>query len=98
MKSAKRNAIFIGALFLLFCLPSLGLADCVDFATFNRFYVQDDGSIIFYYNNLPLGKVTLQDCTANSSSDIRLIKSFICQGDDILVDGKSCTLFSVTIE
>ena len=82
----KRYMVFIGALFLFFCLPHPGLADCVDLGSFNRFYVQDDGSIIFYYNNIPLGTVELHACTADSSSDIRLLKTLVCEGDDILVD------------
>lgn len=93
----KRWIILLVGLFLFLCLPDLGLADCVDLRNFNRFYVQDDGSIIFYYNNVPLGTVELQACTANSSSNIRLLKSFVCQGDEILVDGDRCTLLSVTI-
>ena len=94
----KRWIILLVGLFLFLCLPDLGLADCVDLGNFNRFYVQDDGSIIFYYNNIPLGTVELQDCTANSSSNIRLLKSFVCEGDEVLVDGDRCTLLSVTID
>ena len=94
----KRKMILLVGLFLFFCLPNLGSADCVDLGNFNRFYVQDDGSIIFYYNNIPLGTVELQDCTADSSSNIRLLKTSVCEGDAILVDGENCTLLSVTID
>ena len=92
------NTIFPAALFIFSCLPNLGWADCADLGKFNRFYVQDDGSIIFYYDNVPLATVELQDCTADSSSNIGLVKSFVCEGDDILVDGENCTLLSVTID
>ena len=69
----------------------------MDLGSFNRFYVQDDGSIIFYYNNIPLGTVELQDGTAHFSN-ILLLKTSVCEGDDILVNGENCTLLSVTID
>jgi len=93
----KRKTILLFGLFLFFCLPNLAVADCTDLGNFNRFYVQDDESIIFYYNNVPLGTVELQACTVDSSSNIRLIKSFVCNNDEILVDGESCTIMSVTV-
>ena len=88
----------VGILFLSIYVPKPGMADCVDLGMFNRFYVQDDGKIIFYFNNVPLGVVELQGCTVNSSSQISLLKSSVCEGDAIVVDGESCTLLSVTID
>ena len=93
----KRKTILLFGLFLFFCLPNLALADCTDLAIFNRFYVQDDGSIIFYYNNAPLGTVELQDCTVDPSSEIRFLQGSVCDNDEILVDGERCTVMSVTI-
>ena len=94
----KRKMILLVGLFLFFCLPNLGLADCADLGNFNRFSVQDDGSIIFYYNNIPLGTVELQDCTADSSSEIRLLQGSVCDNDEILVDGERCTIMSLTVD
>ena len=93
-----RKITLLAAFSLFFGLPSLGYADCTNLGSFNHFFVQDDGSIIFYYNNVPLGTVELHDCTADSSSEIRLIKTLVCDGDHILVNGESCTLLSVKID
>ena len=93
----KRKTILLIALFLFFCLPNLGFADCTEPGNFNRFVVQDDGSIIFYYNNIPLGTVELQDCTVDPSSEIRLLQGSVCDNDEILVDGERCTIMSVTL-
>jgi hypothetical protein len=60
--------------------------------------VQDEGSIIFYYNNAPLGRVGLQDCTVDSSSEIRLLQGSVCDNDEILVDGKGGAIMSVTLD
>ena len=94
----KRKMILLIGLFLFFCLPNLGLADCTGLGNFNRFIVEDDGSIIFYYNNVPLGRVELQVCTVDSSSDIRLLKDPVCDNDEILVDGERCTIMSLTVD
>jgi len=75
----------------------LGLADCTGLDNFNRFIVQDDGSIIFYYNNIPLATVELQDCTAESTSTISLLKGSVCDNDEILVDGERCTIMGVKV-
>ncbi len=93
----KRKTILMVMAFLSFCLPNLGLADCTDLGNFNRFIVQGNGSIIFYYNNIPLGTVELQVCSVDSSSNINLIKSFVCDLDEILVDGERCTIMSVKV-
>lgn len=94
----KGKMILLVGLFLSFCLPNLGLADCTELGNFNRFIAQDDGSIIFYYNNVALGKVELQDCTVDSSSEIRLLQGSVCDNDEILVDGERCTVMSVTVD
>jgi hypothetical protein len=95
--SMKRITIHLVALFLFLCLPNLGFADCTDLGSFNRWVVQDDDSIIFYYGNVPLGIVELQDCTADSSSTINLLESSVCEGDEILVDGERCTILNLTV-
>ena len=94
----KRKAILVIGFFLFFCLPNLGLADCTELGSFNGFIVQEDGSIIFYYNNVSLGRVELQDCTVDSSSEIRLLQGSVCDNDEILVDGERCAVMSVTVD
>ena len=53
---------------------------------------------IFYSGTAPLATVELQDCTADSSSNIQLLKGFVCEGDHIMVDGEPCTILSLTLD
>ncbi len=92
----KQMAVLLMGLFIVF-LPSLGSADCTGLGRMNRWVVQDNGSIIFYYNNVVLATVELQDCTLSSSSRVDLLKDFVCQGDHISVDGETCTILSLTL-
>ncbi len=92
----KRMTILLMGLFLFF-FPDLGSADCTGIGRMNRWVVRDDGSIIFYYNNVVLATVELQACTVSSFSKIDLVKDFVCEGDHISVDGETCTILSLTL-
>jgi len=93
----KRKMILLVTLFLFFCLPSPGLADCAPLGRMDHWVVQEDGSIIFYAGNVALGTVELEDCTADSNSKINLPGASVCDNDEILVDGERCTISSLTV-
>lgn len=76
--------------------PSLVLSDCTDFGRVTNWYVRDENTIIFYSQNRPVAKIVLQDCTVNSSSNIRFLKNYICDSDSLLVDGEECAIMSLT--
>jgi hypothetical protein len=92
----KRKPILLIVLLLFYCLPNLGFADCTELGRFTRWVVQDDGSIIFYAGNVPLGRVEL-GCTVDSSSNIGLLASSVCDGDEIIVNGERCRIASLTV-
>ena len=76
--------------------PHLALSDCTDFGNYTSWYVQDDQTLVFYAQNVPIARVVLQDCTVNASSNIRLLKNYMCDSDTLLIDGQECSLLSVT--
>ncbi len=92
-----KNKIFIllGFAVLLFC-PKMVLSDCKDFGRVTSWYVQDENTIIYYSGNKPVAKIVLQDCTVNSSSNIRLPKSYMCDEDSLIIDGEECAIMSLT--
>ena len=80
--------IFILLSFSLVLLSSsLAVSDCADFTRMTGWAVQGSQTIIFYSQNLPYAQVNLQDCTVDSSSNIRLTKSYVCDSDSIMVNG-----------
>ena len=89
------------SIFILLCLgiflavPNLAVSDCVDFGRVTGWYVQDENTIIAYRQDTPAAKIVLRDCTVNSSSNIRFLKSYICDSDSLLIDGEECAIMSL---
>jgi hypothetical protein len=88
--------ITLSFLALLFS-PNLVLSDCTDLGRSTSWYVVDDQSIIFYAGNKPLAKIVLDDCTVTRSSNIRLLKTYVCDDDSLLVDGEECSIMTVKL-
>ncbi len=91
----KRNILILLCVGILLVLPSLAASDCLDFGRATGWYVQDENTIIFYNQMKPVAKIVLQSCTATSSSNIRLLKTYMCEADSLLVDGKECAILSL---
>jgi len=93
-----KNKIFIllGFAVLLFC-PKMVLSDCTDFGRYTSWYATGGQSIIFYVGNKPLAKIVLQDCTVTQSSNIRLLKTYLCEDDSLLVDGQECPIMTINL-
>lgn len=87
--------VIISLLILLFS-PGLAVSDCTDFSRVTSWYVQGENTIIFYRQNVPVAKVVLQDCTVNSSSNIRPTKSYMCDEDSLIIDGQECAIMTIT--
>jgi len=82
---------------LLLLSPSLAQCDCADFTRMTSWSVQGSSTVIFYTGNLPFARIDLQDCTVDSSSNIRLTKSYVCDSDSLMVNGQECAIMSLTI-
>ena len=53
-------------------------------------------SLNIYRQNVPAAKIALKDCTVSSSSKIRLPKSYMCDEDNLIIDGQECAIMSLT--
>ncbi len=82
---------------LLSLLSSTALlwADCADFTRYNSYVVEGDRKIIFYRGSSPIATVTLQDCKVYPGADIRLLKTYMCESDKIIIDGQECSILSL---
>jgi hypothetical protein len=80
----------------LFFLPGLVMGDCLDVRGFTSWYVQGSHRLILYRGMTPLAHLDIPYCALSSSSEIRLLKSYLCDGDKILVDGDDCTILAVS--
>ena len=91
----KKQFFILLCLGILLAVPNLAVSDCVDFGRVTGWYVQDEDTIIFYSQNRPVAKIVLQDCTASSSSNIRFLKTYMCDSDSLLVDEEECAIMSL---
>ncbi|MGZ3514544.1 MAG: hypothetical protein ACXU93_11405, partial [Thermodesulfobacteriota bacterium] len=74
-------------------LPNLVMGDCADIGGFNSFSVGGN-TVTLYSGNKPYVKFDVQ-CEIESTSKLQLIKSYVCDGDEVLVDGSKCTILNI---
>ncbi len=87
------------ALICLTCMwmaPDGVLADCMGISYFDNFTVLEcNTSVVLYDGPVVVAKIDL-DCVVRQSSRIRLLKNYVCDGDDILIDDTRCRIMVVT--
>jgi len=92
----KKIFILLGFSLLLLS-PSLAPCDCADFTRMTGWAVQGSSTVIFYTGNFSYAQIDLQDCAVDSSSNIRLMKSYVCDSDSIVVNGQECAIMTLTL-
>lgn len=93
----KKTTLILLSFSLLFLAPSLAMSDCTDFTRMTSWSVLGSQSIIFFAGNSPIATVNLQGCTVDYSSNIRVIKRYMCDGDNILVNGQECAIWTLSL-
>ena len=91
----KKVLVLLGVAVALF-FPSIVFSDCVDLGRATSSYVRGGHSIIFYGGLMPIARVEVPYCALSPSSSIRLLKSYVCDGDKIIIDGSGCLIMSVS--
>jgi len=91
----KKVLVLLGVAVALLS-SSTAFSDCVDLGRATSWYVQGGHSIIFYGGLMPIARVDVPYCALDSSSSIRLLKSYVCEGDKIIVDGSGCLIMNVS--
>lgn len=90
----KKYFLVLLWLFFLLILPDVVSADCMSVGPFDNFIVQGDDTVILYNGSVALVKIEV-DCGVQPKSKIRLLKSYCCDGDDIMIDDSTCTIMSL---
>ena len=91
----KKNILILVCLGILVVLPNLVLADCADLGGFTSFSVTGGNTVTLYSMHTPFVRFDVQ-CSIQSTSRLQLIKGYVCDGDEVLVDGSRCTIVNVT--
>jgi len=90
----KKNILILFCLGIFMGFPSLTIADCVDIGGVGQFFVTGN-TVTLYAGTIPFVKFDVQSCDVQPTSKLQLIKSYVCDGDEILIDGSRCTILNV---
>jgi len=76
-------------------VPSLSLAECTNIGGFSSFSLEGTNTVILYAGSMLVARFDVLDCIVQPTSKIQLIKSDVCDGDEIIVDGSKCTIMEI---
>ncbi len=91
----KRNVLILCGFVLFLLIPGLVLADCDDLGGFTGFVLQGGNTVILYAGSSPTSQFDVQSCNVTPTSSILLLKSMVCDGDEVLIDGTKCTVMNI---
>jgi hypothetical protein len=77
--------------------PTFVSADCADLGRFTPWILETSHAIIFYSREKPLARVEIPYCEIGPLSTIRLIASYVCDSDEIMIDGVACRIITVQL-
>jgi len=93
----RKKIIVLFILGILLFLPILVSADCLDLGDFTNWVLEDEHTVVFYREERPMARLEIPDCSIRPSSNIRLIKSYVCDSDDIIIDNEKCHIMTVKV-
>ena len=91
----RKSALFFLSLALLSLSPAVASADCVDLGDFTSWVSQGEHGLMFYQGERPIALLNIPYCEIRASSTIRLVKSYVCDSDSIMIDGRECGIMTV---
>ena len=91
----RKIGMMLSLAILLF--PALVSADCVDLGKFTSWILESSHTVVFYGGQRPLARLEIPNCEIRPLSTIRLLDSYVCDSDKIIIDGIACPIISVQI-
>ena len=82
---------------VILLLPTFASADCADLGRFTNWILETSHALVFYAGPKPLARLEIPNCEITSSSTIRLRSSYVCDLDEIEIDGAACQIITVEI-
>jgi hypothetical protein len=67
----------------------------MDIGGFSRFSLERGNTVVLYLGASPVARFDVQSCSIQPSSRIELIQSYVCDGDEVMIDGSNCTSVEV---
>ena len=82
---------------VLALFPTLVSADCVDLERFTNWILETSHTVLFYNGQTPLARVEIPYREITPLSTIRLLNSYVCDSDEIMVDSVACRIITVKV-
>ena len=93
----KQIVILLQIFSMVLSFPILVSADCLDLGEFTNWVVEDEHTIVIYKQMRPMARLDIPNCSIDPSSNIRLIKSYVCDSDDIIIDNEKCHIMTLEV-
>jgi hypothetical protein len=75
--------------------PTFVSADCADLGRFTNWTLETSHTLVFYAGARPLARIEIPNCEIRPLSTIRLRTSYVCEEDEIMIDGVACRIITV---
>jgi len=95
VKDMKKSLFLALCLGIVLLVPTLSSAECTSIGGFSNFSLQGNNTVVLYAGSSPVLRFDVLDCSVQPSSKIQLIKSDVCDGDEIMIDGSRCTMMEI---
>jgi len=76
-------------------IQTISLAECTNIGGFTHFSLVGTNTVVLYAGSSPVAQFDVLDCSVQSASKIHLIKSDVCDGDEIMIDDSRCTMMEI---
>jgi hypothetical protein len=74
---------------------NLSSAECTSIGYFNSFVIDPPNTVILYTASKPILRFDLLNRTVQPTLKIQPLKSDVCDGDEITIDGFKCTMMEI---
>jgi hypothetical protein len=91
----KKSVFFLSCVVIFFLVPALSSAECTNIGGFDNFRLEGNNTVILYSGSLLVVRFDVQNCSIQPTSKIRLIKSDVCDGDEIMIDSEKCVMMEI---
>ena len=71
-------------------ISSVRQAECADLGSATKWALVDRHQVVLYRGHTAIAVLDIPLCSVLSSSDIKLVKDYVCDGDKIVVDKELC--------
>jgi len=91
----KRKVLPMLCLGIFLWIPAVAGAECTDIGPFTGFALDGENTVILYYVNSPVVRFDVQSCNIQPSSSIQILQGYMCDGDQVMIDGSKCVVMEI---